>query len=197
MTGFVHRTLRRVVWRRILDDQSFEECVVESLFDGFGIGGHIIAAQEGKPLGVRYEIRCDRNWSAQAIAIEQTLDGESRRLRLERASQGWLVDGVLDSRLGDCAEPDLGLTPSTNALAIRRLGLAVGQAAEITCAWVKFPALSVEPSPQRYERLADRTYRYTNVASGFTAIVAVDAFALPVSYERIWLRIADWQGDGS
>jgi hypothetical protein len=197
MTGFVHRTLRRVVWRRILDDQSFEACVVESLCDGFGIGGRIVAAQEGKPLDVRYEIHCDGNWSAQAIAIEQTLDDESRRLRLERASQGWLVDGVLDSRLGDCAEPDLGLTPSTNALAIRRLGLAVGQAAEITCAWVKFPALSVEPSPQRYERLADRTYRYTNVASGFTAIVAVDAFALPVSYERIWLRIADWQGDGS
>ena len=40
-------------------------------------------------------------------------------------------------------------------------------------------------------------YRYTNVASGFTALVAVDALALPVSYERIWTRIADWQGDGS
>jgi len=88
------------------------------------------------------------------------------------------------------------LTPSTNALAIRRLGLAIGRRAEITCAWVKFPALSIEPSLQRYERLADRDYRYTNVASGFTATVTVDELALPVSYERIWLRIADWHGDG-
>ena len=114
-----------------------------------------------------------------------------------RAGDGWLVDGVRDPRLDGCTEPDLGLTPSTNALAIRRLDLAIGQAAEIKCAWVKFPALSVEPSLQRYERLGERDYRYTNVASGFTALVAVDAIALPVTYESIWTRIADWQGDGS
>ena len=137
------------------------------------------------------------HWSARSVAIEQRLSEAQRRLRLERAGDGWLVDGVRDARLDGCAEPDLGLTPSTNALAIRRLDLAIGQAAEIKCAWVKFPALSVEPSLQRYERLGERDYRYTNVASGFTALVAVDALALPVTYESIWTRIADWQGDGS
>lgn len=197
MIGPAQETLRRVVWRRILDECSFEECVIASLSDGFGIAGHVIAAQDGEPLRATYEIRCDLGWSARTIAIEQRLGDATRSLRLERGARGWLVDGVRDVRLDGCAEPDLGLTPSTNALAIRRLDLAIGQAAEITCAWVKFPALSVEPSLQRYERLADRDYRYANVASGFTAMVSVDALALPVSYERIWLRIADWQGNGS
>ena len=197
MSSLMHRTLRRVVWRRILDERSFEECVVSALGDGFGISGRIIAAQDDQPLTATYDIRCDRSWFAQSIVIEQTLSGQSRRLQLERAGNGWLVDGVPDAMLDGCAEPDLGLTPSTNSLAIRKLQLGVGQSAKINCAWVKFPALSVEPSVQRYERLEERAYRYTNVASGFTAIVTVDELALPVSYERIWLRIADWQGDGS
>ena len=190
-------TLRRVVWRRILDDRSFEGCVVSAGADGFGITGHVVAAQDGAPLIVEYAIDCGRDWSARSVAIEQRLGDAQRRLRLERDGKGWLVDGARDARLDGCAEPDLGLTPSTNALAIRRLGLATGQAAEISCAWVKFPALLVEPSLQRYERLGERDFRYTNVASGFTARVGVDALALPVDYEGIWTRIADWQGGGS
>jgi uncharacterized protein len=191
------KTICRVIWRRILDDQSFEECVVTAAPDGFGIAGHVIAAQDGAPLVVRYDIICDQAWSARSVTIEQRLNNAQRRLRLERAGDGWLADGIRDARLDGCAEPDLGLTPSTNALAIRRLDLAIGEAVEIRCAWIKFPVLSVEPSRQRYERLGERDYRYTNVATGFTALVAVDALALPVTYESIWTRIADWQGDGS
>jgi len=193
----VSKTIGRVIWRRTLDDRSFEECDVTATPDGFAIAGHVIAAQDGAPLVVHYDIDCGENWSARSVAIDQSFGNVRRRLRLDRAGDGWLVDGVHDARLDGCAEPDLGLTPSTNALAIRRLDLAIGQAAEIRCAWIKFPALSAEPSLQRYERLGDRDYRYTNVASGFTALVAVDALALPVSYENIWTRIADWQGDGS
>jgi|SoiMethySBSTD1v2_1073268.scaffolds.fasta_scaffold406226_2 hypothetical protein len=193
----VSKTIGRVIWRRTLDDRSFEECDVTATPDGFAIAGHVIAAQDGAPLVVHYDIDCGENWSARSVAIDQSFGNVRRRLRLDRAGDGWLVDGVHDARLDGCAEPDLGLTPSTNALAIRRLDLAIGQAAEIRCAWIKFPALSAEPSLQRYERLGDRDYRYTNVASGFTALVAVDALALPVTYENIWTRIADWQGDGS
>jgi len=193
----VSKTIGRVIWRRTLDNRSFEECDVTATPDGFAIAGHVIAAQDGAPLVVHYDIDCGENWSARSVAIDQSFGNVRRRLRLDRAGDGWLVDGVHDARLDGCAEPDLGLTPSTNALAIRHLDLAIGQAAEIRCAWIKFPALSAEPSLQRYERLGDRDYRYTNVASGFTALVAVDALALPVTYENIWTRIADWQGDGS
>jgi len=186
--------LRRVVWRRTMDQRSFEACTIAALYDDFSIAGYIIAAHETEPLVISYDIRCASDWSAQSIAIDQTLGDTSRRLSLARAATGWLVDGAPDARLDGCAEPDLGLTPSTNALAIRRLDLAIGQAATIECGWVKFPALSVEPALQRYERLGESDYRYTNVASGFTAIVTVDDLMLPVSYEGTWLRIADWHG---
>src|SRR5262245_50893321 len=136
--------LRRVVWRRIMDHRAFEACAVSASSDGFRVTGRIIAAHEDQPLTIVYDIMCGRDWSAQAISIDQVLGMTPRHLQLVRTGEGWLADGAADARLDGCTEPDLGLTPSTNALAIRRLDLAIGQAATIQCAWVKFPALSVE-----------------------------------------------------
>jgi hypothetical protein len=112
-----------------------------------------------------------------------------------RSGEGWALDGARDPRLDGCVEPDLGLTPSTNALAIQRLKLEIGRSAELKAAWVKFPALTVEPSLQRYERLGPSDYRYVNVASGFTAVLNVDDLGLPIDYQGVWTRIADWQGE--
>lgn len=189
--------IRRVIWRRVMDDNSFEDCTVAAGEDGVLIGGHLIVAQDGSPLSARYQIQCGRDWAAQRVTIEQNFDGALRGLELKRLGGGWTVDGRRDAALDGCAEPDLGLTPSTNALAIRRLGLAVGQSAEIKTAWVKFPALAVEPSLQRYERLGKSEYRYINVASGFAAALSVDDLGLPITYQGIWARIADWRGENS
>jgi uncharacterized protein len=187
--------IRRVIWRRVMDDNSFEHCTLASGEDGFLIASHLIVAQDGLPLSAHYRILCGRDWAAQRVTIEQSFDGTLRGLELKRSGSGWMVDGVRDANLDGCMEPDLGLTPSTNALAIRRLDLAIGQSAEIKAAWVKFPALTVEPSLQRYERLGDSDYRYVNVASGFTAVLNVDDLGLPIDYRGIWTRIADWQGE--
>jgi hypothetical protein len=189
--------LHRVVWRRTIDDKSIEYCTVVTRPGEMRISGHIVAAHESQPLKLAYDIHCGDDWAAQTIEIEQALDGLTRRLSITRAANGWLIDGAPDARLAGCEEVDIGLTPSTNALAIRRLGLAVGGAGEITVAWVRLPALTVEPSHQRYERLGEQAYRYTNLDSGFAAMVTVDALALPVTYEGVWTRIADWHGDAS
>jgi len=186
--------LHWVVWRRT-DDKSIEYCTVDTRSAHVRISGRVIAAHERRPLEITYAIRCADDWTAQTIEIEQTRDGETRRLHLARAGDGWLVDGAAEPRLAGCHEVDIGLTPSTNALAIRRLGLVIGACGNLTAAWVRLPVLAVEPSHQRYERLGQYDYRYANLDSGFTAIVTVDDLALPVSYEGVWTRIADWHGD--
>lgn len=83
---------------------------------------------------------------------------------------------------------DLGVTPLTNALPINRLGLSEGAGTEIRAAWVRFPVLSVEASPQGYERLGRSLYRYTGIGTGFTARVEVDGHGFPVTYEGLWRR---------
>ena len=93
--------------------------------------------------------------------------------------------------LAECIDADLGISPSTNTLPIRRLNLAVGESRELTAAWVRFPELTVEPLAQRYTRLAERRYRYESTVSGFTAELEVDDLGLVISYENIWQRVAE------
>ena len=51
--------------------------------------------------------------------------------------------------LDSCSDIDLGWTPATNLLPIRRLALDVGETATTTAVWVRFPEMTIEPSEQK------------------------------------------------
>jgi hypothetical protein len=84
---------------------------------------------------------------------------------------------------------DLSLSPITNALPLNRLDIARTGTREIVAAWVRFPQLTVEPAPQRYETIAPSLFRYSSLASGFTATLRVDDLSFPIDYQGIWKRI--------
>ena len=83
---------------------------------------------------------------------------------------------------------DLAMTPFTNTLPIRRLGLAVGAAADIIVVYVTFPDLAVSADPQRYTRLAERTYRFESLDGGFVRDIEVDEHGLVVTYPGLFRR---------
>lgn len=97
-----------------------------------------------------------------------------------------MVDKHERPDLAGCIDIDLSITPATNTLPIRRLGLAVGASAEVTAAWVRFPALIVAPLRQRYTRLAPDRYRYESLESGFTTELTVDDQGLIAHYPGGW-----------
>jgi hypothetical protein len=130
-------------------------------------------------------VSCSRAWETRSASIGLSAGDATRELRL--AAEGPGVAG-----LAGCADVDVSLTPSTNTLPIRRLGLldlAVGESREVTAAWVRFPALSVEPLPQRYTRLAARRFRYESGGGAFRADLEVDDLGLVVSYPPFWRRV--------
>jgi hypothetical protein len=88
-----------------------------------------------------------------------------------------------------CIDVDLGISPSTNTLPIRRLNLAIGQPEDVVAAWVRFPDLSLEPLPQRYTRVSDDRYKYES-GSGFQTEMTVDESGLVIVYEKGWERVA-------
>lgn len=89
----------------------------------------------------------------------------------------------------DCRDVDLGISPSTNTLPIRRLRLGVGQEANLRVAWVRFPQLEVDAGVQRYKHIAKNRWRYSS--EGFTADLSVDDDGLVVTYgDDLWRQVA-------
>lgn len=96
----------------------------------------------------------------------------------------WINERECPAAAG-CVDVDLNFSPSTNLLPIRRLGLPIGQAADVRAAWLRFPSFTLEPFAQTYRRLAATTYRYES-AGGFVAELEVDATGLVRRYADIW-----------
>jgi hypothetical protein len=182
---------RAILWRRVMDDQSFELARLHRRAAETEISGLVLIAEQGAPLRVDYRFTCDAVWRTRLVEIDQHYQGRHRRMILGHDGAGsWQCDGSDQPELDGCLDVDLGVSPSTNALPINRLALQPGDVAEIRAAWVQFPSLAVTAARQSYECLSAARYRYRSLASGFTAEIEVDEDGLPTDYAGIWRRIA-------
>ena len=95
--------------------------------------------------------------------------------------------------LQGCIDVYIRVTPATNTLPIRRLGLAVGDSRDIAVAYVPLPQGAGDLRPrrvmQRYTRLdGPGRYRYEGLDSGFVAEIEVDAAGLVLDYPGVFRR---------
>jgi hypothetical protein len=163
------------------------------------LSGHAMVVLSDRPVAYQYSVYADAAWQTARCIVTPDAPG-SRAISLAVENGRWVADkrgGWIQfdlAPLAGCVDVDLGISPSTNTLPIRRLNLAVGESRELTAAWVRFPELTVEPLAQRYTRLDERRYRYESIVSGFTAELEIDDLGLVVSYEGIWRRVAAGTG---
>jgi hypothetical protein len=182
---------RLLMWRRVVDDASMEQASVTVTLDGIALSGTVLAVADGKPLSIEYRLLVDSAWRSRSLDVWQNFEGMRRSLRLvARPDLRWWVNGRECRELTGCIDVDLSLSPITNALPINRLRIAPGRAAETLAAWVSFPTLKIEPARQRYDHVTAGVYKYSNLASGFTAAIRVDDHGFPLEYEGVWRRIA-------
>lgn len=178
---------RRVAWRRSDEVEVDEHATLTIRDTGLSFVGTVLGAEAGIPVRIEYRVMTEGKGGLTTAAHVRDLRGfEQRALTLERSTKGaWSVNGKADRRLRGSTDVDLGCTPSTNTLPIRRLRLGVGQSQTIHAAWVRFPELIVEKSAQTYTRLDQFTYRYES--SGFSAELVVDEDGVVANY-AVWRR---------
>jgi uncharacterized protein len=179
-------TTRRVAWRRSHGVEADELCTLTVRDNGLSLVGTVLGAEEGRPVRVEYRVLADRAGLTTAAHVRDLRGFETRTIALERdAKERWTVDGAAKRALKGCTDIDLGCSPSTNTLPIRRLRLGIGASHTIQAAWVRFPELVVVKAAQTYTRLDEFTYRY---ASGtFEAELTVDDDGLVTAYAE-WRR---------
>ncbi|HEV8494347.1 MAG TPA: putative glycolipid-binding domain-containing protein [Candidatus Angelobacter sp.] len=151
--------------------------------------GTIIALAGDAAVEAGYEIRCDHLFRTKTANISVRDSAGERKLQTAAQDGRWFENGVENQTVRGALDIDLGWSPSTNTLPIRRLGLEIGQASgEIIAAWVRFPELTLQPLPQQYLRLGDRKYRYSSRGGAFVAELLVDEHDLVLDYEGFWQR---------
>lgn len=185
-------TTRRVSWRRSDEVLADEHCTVSVRDAGTSLVGTILGAEGGLPVRIEYRVIADGTGATTAAHVRDYRGFAQRQLTLTRDSKGnWTVNGRADRTLKGCVDVDLGCSPSTNTLPVRRLRLGVGGSQTIKAAWVRFPELSVERVAQTYSRQDEFTYRY---ASGtFEAELVVDDEGLVARYAS-WERTSVAEG---
>jgi hypothetical protein len=102
------------------------------------------------------------------------------------AARRWRLNGTECPAVGGYVDLDLGFSPSTNLLPIRRLDLPVGQEAVVRAAWLGFPSLALEPLEQVYRRIDATTYRYESAGGRFATELQVNASGLVTRYPSFW-----------
>lgn len=151
--------------------------------------GTILTLSDDVPAEARYEITCDRSFRTRRANISVLDSSGERSLKIEAQKGLWIENGRKNLSVKGALDIDLGWSPSTNTLPIKRLKLDVGQSSgEFIAAWVRFPELTLQPLSQEYLRLADRQYRYSSRAGAFVANLLVDGDGLVLDYEGFWQR---------
>jgi hypothetical protein len=167
-------------------DGGSEVCVLERAGGGWRLRGTVLTHEAKEPIELRYAVTVDQAWATTDVEVLVAFAGGDLR---ELPEIGELWSGKERPRgYGDCADVDLSFTPATNTLPIRRLGLEVGEKADIAVAWLRWPELRVERVGQRYARLAADRYRYGQ--GDFEAELTVDEHGLVLEYEGLWKAIA-------
>lgn len=175
-------------WRR-LDVPGHEEARIEQTADGWRLAGQLKAEEANVRAQLGYVIECELDWRTRRAVVSGSASGAPIRIELCADGEGhWTLNGAPLPLVEGALDVDLGFTPATNLLPIRRLDLPVGGRAEVRTAWVRFPELRVEALEQSYEREAARIFRYDALVDGerFQARLDTDELGRVLLYEGLW-----------
>jgi hypothetical protein len=179
-------TTRRMTWRRSDEVETDEHCTASIRDSGLSLVGTVIGSEGARPVRIEYRVLTDSKGLTTAAHVRDLRGFEQRTLALARdAKGGWTIDGAPAKELKGCTDVDLGCSPSTNTLPVRRLRLAVGGSQTIQAAWIRFPELTVVKAAQSYTRLDEFTYRYRS--GSYTGELTVDDDGIVAAYE-VWMR---------
>jgi hypothetical protein len=183
------KTAASILWRR-LDHEGHDACRLIDDGDGWTLCGQACFLEQGGLLcGLAYDIRCARDWTTRSAQVSGFLDRSPLDWRVERSESGqWTVDGKRQPSLDGLIDVDLGFTPATNLIAIRRSALAIGELASTPAGWFAFPELRMDRMEQTYLRLDDDRYDYTGI--DYHAVLTVSPPGFVTDYPGLWTAVA-------
>lgn len=154
----------------------------------------VIGHRDDQPFRVHYRIDCARHYRVQRVALS-LLGSDARTLVLRSDGNGqWTTgDGEPLDELHGCLDVDLSITPFTQTLPIRRLGLTNNDTTEVAVVTITVPALEVGAVTHRYtchEPHPEGGGRYRYEPGDGPVELPVDADGIVIDYPDRFERVA-------
>ncbi|MGH9033239.1 MAG: putative glycolipid-binding domain-containing protein [Acidimicrobiia bacterium] len=202
-------TPQLILWNG-LDEWRTEAAWIDLTADGVRATGTQVGA-DPIPYRVDYELDAPERFVTRRFEVRAGGTGWSRRVELTHDGDGgWRCvaehEGHVDlpapggdaEILGEARDCDLGVSPLTNLMPVRRHALHEhAGAADFVMAWVSVPALEVFASGQRYEHVrrgkSAAVVRFVDRGrfAGFTAELELDPDGLVLVYPGLARRVVE------
>ncbi len=175
-----------VSWRR-LDVPGHDACRYVPGNNGWTLRGSAVFLEGEQVCRFHYEVVAGLDFRTREATVSGAMGETEVHLRIEAAGgRGWTVNGVAQTHVTDCVDLDLGFTPATNFLPIRRLALHIGQEAQAPAAWLALPRCGLEVLGQRYRRISATIYEYESPSTGYHDRLVCSAEGVIVSYPGLF-----------
>jgi hypothetical protein len=182
----VDRIIATAFWRR-LDSEGHDTCRLYQIADGWRLTGCAIFDLEGNPCLLNYTVDTDARWRTISAGVSGAIGFEELRLEIEAVpGRGWLLNGVAQNFAGSPLDLDLGFTPATNLLAIRRLDPPLGSDTLAPAAYLAFPDLELRLLEQTYRKTGNTTFAYAAPVYDYKAELTVSPSGFVIDYPGLW-----------
>lgn len=137
----------------------------------------------------------DADWNVLRYRIRAWADGTTRRVRIgsrsrifiqRAADDTWKLNGRPVPAVTGARDIHLGFTPATLTLPIRRLGLGIGDEADVLVASLDVAKEQLTPLHLRLRREGSHDYECLTTETGTVAQLAVDAQGIVRSHKGCW-----------
>ena len=161
------------LWRKV-DLTGHDSCRLFKLANGWRLSGAAMFLDNGKPCHLQYDVATDRAWKTRSAKVSGYIGRKAVDIRIASAGAArWQFNGILRKSVTSCIDVDLGFTPATNLIALRRLALKIGQRAEAPAAYLQFPEMRLVKLPQSYLRTGNTAYEYEAPTVGYSGTLQV------------------------
>jgi hypothetical protein len=180
-------TTTTFLWRR-LDAPGHDACQFLSGPDGHTLRGTAVFMEAKRICALQYEVIADSAFRTRRARVTGSIGKDLVDLRVRgNARAEWTINGAEQPSLAGCVDLDLGFTPATNLLPLRRLALRVGEEAQAPAAYLAFPRIKFHVLPQRYKRLSRTEYDYESPTAGYRGTLQVGPNGVVLHYPGLFM----------
>jgi uncharacterized protein len=173
------------LWRR-LDAPGHEACWLEQGSAGWRLEGTTVFRHETGPASLVYSVDCGVGWGTLSGQIRGRLGERRIDYAIARRGMVWMVNDIPIPGLEHLVDLDLGFTPATNLLPLRRVPMKRGETVRLPAAWFDVEAGTLTELPQTYQRRSELAFWYEARSVGYKGLLELAPNGFVRRYPGLW-----------